>query len=358
MAAAPDRPLFGPWPARMVPLAGVLLLLVVLVGLAGLGSETLQRTVTDALIKLLVVIGLYIFVGNSGVMSFGHTAFMAIGAYVSAWLTIRPALKAFRLTALPEFVAQAELPVLPAAILAGLAASAFALVVGTPLMRLSGISAAIGTFAMLAVTISVLGNWDGLTGGSGSLIGVPIYTNMWIALAWSVVAIIAAFAYQTSRFGQQLRASREDEVAAKAAGTNVRLQRLIAFSFSAFFVAIGGVLQGHFLGILSVDAFFLRITFITLAMLVVGGMNSLAGAVVGVAVISIVSEALRQVEGGFSLGPLVVGERPGLTEVVLALVMLAMLILRPAGITGGRELSLPRFLSRRVAAGSARAKTP
>jgi branched-chain amino acid transport system permease protein len=340
------RPPLAGFRERLWPVLATGLLLLAIVALGTLGPGSLHRTITDGLIKLVVVVGMYIFIGNSGVMSFGHTSFMAIGAYVSAWLTMRPTLKRLRFPDLPDFIAQSEFSMVPAALGAGAAASVAALAIGIPLMRLSGISASIGTFAVLAVTISVFGNWSGLTGGKSSLIGVPLYTTMWVALAWAMIAIGAAQLYQNSRFGLQLRASREDGVAARATGVNVHRQRLGAFVLSAFFVAIGGVLHGHFLGILTVDAFYLNLTFLTLAMLVIGGINSLSGAVVGVVAVSFLLEGLRRAESGFSVAGLEIPSAPGLSQAALAIAMLLILVFRPAGLTGGRELPLPRALIR------------
>lgn len=316
-----------------------LLLAAVLLASAGPGS--LQRTVIDALIKLIVVAGLYLFIGNTGVISFGHTAFMAIGAYMSAWLTMTPALKRIRFTDLPDVVATAQLPVLVAAPISATAAALVALVIGFPLMRLSGISASIGTFAMLAVVIAVYGNWDGLTGGKSSLIGVPVETDLWVALVWASVAIVIAWAFQRSKTGLLLRGSREDLVAARASGVDVHRLRLVAFVISAFVVGLGGHAQAHFLGILTVNAFFLDITFVTIGMLVIGGMNSLSGAVLGVVVVSALLDVLRRAESGISLGVFDIPSLPGLSQVVLAIAMLLILVLRPAGLMGDREVGFP-----------------
>jgi branched-chain amino acid transport system permease protein len=135
-----------------------------------------------------------------------------------------------------------------------------------------------------------------------------------------------------------LRASREDEAAAAASGISVRSVRLFAFVLSAAVVALGGVLQGHFLGVLTVGQFYFEFTFLTLAMLVMGGMRSLSGAVVGTLVVSVVSEALRVAAGGFSIGDTMVPSAQGLREIGLALIMLAVLVMRPHGIMGDREL--------------------
>lgn len=320
----------------------LILLLVVIVLLASMGLGSLQRTVTDALIKLIVVVGLYIFIGNTGVISFGQTAFMAIGAYMSAWLTMTPALKRIRFSDLPDFISTSQLPVLTAAPISAVAAAVVAIVFGYPLMRLSGISASIGTFAMLAVVIAVYGNWSGLTGGKSSLVGVPVETGLWSALIWAAVAIVIAWAFQRSRAGLLLRGSREDLVAARASGVDVHRLRLIAFVVSAFVVGLGGHAYAHFLGVLTVDAFFLDITFITLAMLVIGGLNSLSGAVLGVIVVSALLDVVRRMEGGMAIGSIEIPSLPGLSQVVLAVVMLLILVFRPAGLMGEREIGLPR----------------
>ena len=321
--------------------AALVLLLVLICLLASLGPGSLQRTVTDALIKLIVVVGLYIFIGNTGVISFGQTAFMAIGAYMSAWLTMTPALKRIRFSDLPDFIATAQLPVLAAAPISAVVAAVVALVLGFPLMRLSGISASIGTFAMLAVVIAVYGNWSGLTGGKSSLVGVPVETGLWTGLLWAAMAIVIAWAFQRSRTGLLLRGSREDLVAARASGVDVHRLRLVAFMVSAFVVGLGGHAYAHFLGVLTVDAFFLDITFITIGMLVIGGMNSLSGAVLGVIVVSALLDVVRRMEGGMDLGAFEIPSLPGLSQVVLAVAMLLILVFRPAGLMGDREIAPP-----------------
>jgi branched-chain amino acid transport system permease protein len=164
---------------------------------------------------------------------------------------------------------------------------------------------------------------------------------MWVALGWVVFTLFIAFVYQQSRFGLALRASREDEFAARAAGINIYYQRLIAFVLSAFFVGLGGVLHAHFLGVIAARNYWLGITFISLAMLIIGGQRSLTGAVVGVVVISTVVELLLKIEDGFSVGALEISAPPGIQELGIAIVMLIILIFRPDGIMAGRELPSP-----------------
>ena len=305
----------------------------------GIGDKVIERTLTVALINTVMVIGLYIFIGNSGVLAFGHMAFALIGAYAVAWFTMSPFKKSFALD-LPAFLADNTLPLLPSAIISSALAALVALVVGIPLMRLSGIAASIGTFAVLMIFYTLYSNWDSWTFGASTLVGVPIYVNFWVALAWAGVALLVATIYQKSRFGLALRASRENEAAARAVGINVPTQRLIAFVLSGFFMGLGGVLQAHYVGSVVVRGFWLGPTFIALAMLMIGGQRSLTGAVVGVIVISALQEVLRKIE--------VIIELYGLSQLVIAFLMLLILILRPTGLAMGREIPWP--FGRRAAA--------
>ncbi|MBM3518943.1 MAG: branched-chain amino acid ABC transporter permease [Alphaproteobacteria bacterium] len=258
-----------------------------------------------------------------------------------------PFKKSFALD-LPPILADNAFPLLPSAIVAATLPALVALIVGFPLMRLNGIAASIGTFAVLAIFNTLYSNWDSWTFGASTLAGVPIYVNMWVAFGWVVVALFAAYFYQQSRLGLALRASRENEVAARAAGIDVAIQRLISFVISAFFMGVGGVLQAHFLGSIVVSGFWLGITFLSLAMLIIGGQRSLTGAVVGVVAVSTLFEVLRQFEIGVPVAGLTVQVPAGLRELGVAVLMLVILITRPAGIMAGREVPWP-FGGRRPA---------
>ena len=129
-------------------LAAGLLLIVVCVWASG--DRVIERAAIDGLIYVVLVVGLYIFIGNSGVLAFGNMAFMMIGAYAVAWFTMSPFKKGFALN-LPDILAENTLPLLPSAIMAALLAAGVAAVLAVPLMRLSGIAASIGTFAALMV---------------------------------------------------------------------------------------------------------------------------------------------------------------------------------------------------------------
>lgn len=327
---------------RLVPLAALAAIILAVVLLGGFADTVIQRRVTFALINLSAVVALYVFMGNSGILNFSTAGFMAIGAYTSALLTMPPAMKQTFLPDLPAFLATAQVSPLTGALAAGALAALIGLAVGWPLMRLSGIAAGIATLSLLIICYIVLGNWTSVTGGQQSLMGLLPYVTRWTAGLAAIFIVAVAFFYQETRWAIALRALREDEVAAKASGIHVVRTRLIAFVLSAFLGGVAGALYGHFLGTLRIENFYFDLTFLLISMLVVGGMRSLTGAVLGALTLSLVAELLRLAEIGI---PLANGARlaapAGLGDVVLAAVMLLIILFRPRGITGGREIAWP-----------------
>lgn len=326
--------------ARAWPLVSLLLLTTVAGLLTSAGSLSLAQAGTNMLVNMVVVIGLYTFIGNTGLFSFGHTAFLAVGAYVTALLTISADTKAIVLPGLPHALQTAHAPTIVAVLIGGVAAAALAALVGAPIVRMAPLAASLATFGVLAIVYNVASNWQAI-GGSTGLAEVPVNTTLYAALAWALLAICVAFAYQWTRSCLRVRAAREDEVAARSIGAPVARDRFVALLLSAFVVGVAGGLYAQNLGSFTPDAFFLGAAFLSIVMLLVGGMTSLAGAVVGTICISVVQELLRHVEAGVSIGPLDIPGRPGLQNVVLALLLIAVMIKRPLGLMGGRELRWP-----------------
>ena len=302
------------------------------------GFKHLQVSLTEMLIRMTLVIGLYVFIGNSGILSFGHIGFVCIGAYAAGWMTADPDWKQLMLTGLPSFLQDEQYPFMVAQVGAMLLPAIVALALGAAIMRLRGIAASIATFAFLMIVQSFYSNWDSVTAGASSLARLPTIVDPWIGLAFAVGAIAVAYLFQVSRWGLMLRASRDDDVAAKASAVRIVRERLIAFVLSAAIVGAGGGLYAEFLGSMTVNEFYLEMTFITLAMLVVGGIGSLTGAVVGTVVVTFVIEFLRTLEHGVSLSATTLQLPPGSQEIGLGVVMALILILRPTGLSRGREL--------------------
>ena len=334
-------------PRRATPLVVVTLLVLLTAGLGATGSEAFERTVATTLIYVVAVVALYLFAGNSGVLSFGHVAFMAIGAYSAALVSIPVGLKDVTLPNLPGVLAQASVGPDMAILIGGCVAAVVALVVAIPLMRLNGIAAAIGTFSLLVIVNVIISNWYNVTNGTQTLIGVPTKSTAWAILPWALLVLVVTFAYQESRWGARLRASREDLIAAQGVGIPIARERTIAFVLSAFCAGIAGALYGMSLGAFGPNQFYFNLTFLTVAMLIIGGLRSLSGAVIGALTVSALSELLKRLQDdGVDLLGLSVQPRPGLREIVLAALMLLILVVRPRGLTGGREVSWPGLRSR------------
>jgi branched-chain amino acid transport system permease protein len=294
-----------------------------------------------ALINLLLVVGLYVFAGNSGVLSFGHIAFMALGAYACALITIPTFVKGALLPNLPGFLAHAHFATTPAILIAAGFVGVLAFAVSVPLMRLSGLAAGIATLALLVIVSDVVTNDSALTGGSGNVSAIPSDVHVGQLLLWAGIAIALAFAYQQSRFCRRLVASREDEAAARSLGIHVERERRIAFTISAMITAVAGALYAHYLGSIGPGSFDLSITFLIIAMLVVGGMRSLTGAVVGVVAISAVTTILNNWEQGQSVLGVSLSLPAATTQLVVAALLVIVLVVRPDGLTAGRELRWP-----------------
>ncbi len=317
------------------------LALLLLAALSFTGSASLQRTMTEMLIRMVMVVGLFIFIGHSGVMSFGHMAFVGIGAYGVAWGTMEPAIKQLVLPGLPDMIQQATLPWIPASVLAALLAAIVALIAGSVILRLSGIAASIATFSLLAIFNVIYSNWDSVTAGSSSIVGIPTPIEVWQALAVAIVAIGLAHWHSVSRFGLALRAVREEPIAASSCGINAWRQLLVAFVLSAFVCGLGGALDAQFLGVVNPDAYYLGRTFTCLTMLVIGGSTTLSGAVTGVVVLSALIEMLVRLESGVAVAGMTLQLPTGSQEIVVGLFMMLMLIRRPTGLMAGYDWHWP-----------------
>ena len=333
-----------------VQLLAPVLLVVATAILGSFTSRAIEIYFLTAIISVAIVVAIYVFVGNSGVLSFGQISFVAVGAFAAGVMTIPLESKTGVLPDLYPLLRDHTIGNLSSLVLAAVVGGLFAFVVGVPLMRLSGLAAGIATFAVLEITHNLLREWTKIGPGATTLALVPETTDLVQAAIGTVVVIVIAFAYQRSRFGRSLRATREDPAAARAVGIDVHRQRLWAFTLSGTLAGLAGGLYVHMLGSITADQVYLELTFITLAMLVIGGVSSLWGAVVGALAVSGLDSFLSEAEQGVGVG-FTIDLPQGARLVILGTLMAAVLVLRPSGLTGGREFSLPRL--RRSAPASA-----
>jgi branched-chain amino acid transport system permease protein len=308
--------------------------------LGSLGSTTVDRAVVNALIVLILVLGLSTFTGTSGVFSFGHMAFMAIGAYVTAVLTMSPDQKRLQLADLPGSIGTWHVSPFLAVIIGALVAALFAAAVAVPLMRLSGLTASLATVALLITMRVVFQNWETFTRGTRGLILDAKSPSRETVLVAALVLLAIAVAFRFSSVGRRLAASREDEASARSVGIRVWWERGLAWVLSAFMVGIAGGLFSIYFRNISPDSFYISITFTVLAMLVIGGLKSVSGAVIGTVVVTAALELLRQIERGWTIAGVKVPSRLGMSELGLAVVLLVILIVRPDGLVPG-ELRWP-----------------
>lgn len=317
-------------------------LLVVAVAVGGtFASGAVQLQVRSVLVIAAIVVSLYVFVGNSGVLSFGHISFVALGAFAAGISTAPAAAKGTTFPELLPFLAGIEIGNIPSLILAAAIGGLAALLVGLPIVRLSGLSAGIATFAVLIITNNVLRNWEAIGPGARTLALVPRTTGFVQASIGLLLVMTIAYLYQRSRWGRMLRSSREDPFAARAVGVDIRRQRLMAFTLSGALAGFSGGLLVHLLGSITTEQVFLDLTFITLAMLVVGGIGSLWGAVIGGLGMAGLNSLLAEAERGMTLFEIPFRMPSGTRLVSVGVVMLLVLMLRPQGITGSRELKWP-----------------
>ena len=324
---------------------------IALVGIAALVgtivSTSTETYVINALVNVVIVVALYVFIGNSGVLSFGHISFVAVGAWAAGVLSMPVEEKPAIMPNLASLLRDHTIGNIWSLALAAAVGAAFALVAGLPLMRLSGLAAGIATFGVLEITHNVLRYWEKIGPGLNTFSAVPETTGLLQASLGAGLAVVIAFAYKRSRFGRLLSATREDAAAARAVGVSVYRQRLIAFVLSGALAGFAGGLYVHLLPV-NTESVYLNLTFLTLAMLVIGGATSLWGAVVGALAVSAVDSFLAEAESGIHVFGQSLDLPAGTRIVVVGALMALVLILRPAGLTGGREFTFRQRRPRRL----------
>jgi len=313
----------------------------------GWSGGAAERLFTSLLINATVVVGMQIFIGNTGILSFGHIGFGAIAGYTFVLLAIDGERKAHLIPDAPFGLV--EVTVHPVAALGAAVAvtAVVAAVVGLGLVRAGAASGAIAptviTLSLLFAAFELAVNWSDLTGGNraglsfspGSAMSGRGYAYVAFALALCVAGL-----YRRSRTARLARAVREDDVAARSLGILPAPHQLVALLLSVAVVAVGSSLRVWLTGTISPERFFIDYTLLTITMLVVGGRGSITGGVLGAVLMTVVTEAARVLSGpDIDSGPLDVILRPGLVDLALGGSMLGFMILRPRGLLEDWELA-------------------
>ncbi len=319
------------WAVLAVPLV------VVGVLVRSSGSSLAETTLISFYLDAILVLGFQVFTGDTGIISFGHVAFMGIGAYTAALTTIPTSIKLTQLPTLPDWLADVQVGLIGSVLLGAAFAAIVAAILGGALVRMRESAMAMGTLALLVVGNSVLSNWSSLTRGTIGIYGIPSRTSAWVALAGLVTIVLVARLYRFSRPGLHVQATREDPLAAAASGINVPVSRFGAWVLSAAIMGAGGALWAQAFVAFGPDEFFFDSTFALLAMLVIGGRASVTGAVIGAAIVTLVEDTLGQIEQGGTVVGISIPHIPGLVRFSIALLIILMLVFRPQGLFGRWE---------------------
>lgn len=304
----------------------------------------IQLQIIYILINMILAMGLNLVNGFTGQFSLGHAGFMAVGAYFSAWLSKQ----GFHLPGSLDVFSY-----LIYAVMGGCAAALAGLLVGMPSLRLRGDYLAIVTLGFGEIIRVVLLNMPAVGGATG-FIGIPSpgsleignlkFSSFFISysqsLFWAIVTFTVIWRLVRSRHGRFFMSVREDEVAAEAMGVDTTNTKIRAFALSSFFAGIAGSLFAHYAGFLTPATFSFNKSVDVVIMVVLGGMGSLSGSVIAAAVISVLPEILR---------PLKEWTGVDLRMVIYSMCLILMMILRPKGLFGNKELNFfNRWLTKRT----------
>ncbi len=258
-------------------------------------------------INLMVVLGLSLLTGFTGLFSFGHAGFMAIGAYISAICTMNY-----------------QMPFIIAMLIGAAVAMLFSFVIGYFTLGLKGDYFCIATLGFGESVRLIFDNLQ-FFGGSRGLSGIPMVTTFEMVVVICALAVLAMVLLIKSRHGRNMIAIREEELASQAIGINVFRYKMISFAISAGYAAIGGAIYAHYLGYLQPMMFqLIKSTELTI-MVIFGGLGSIGGSVVGAFVLTFIPELFR----AFSTWRLV----------VYGAVVILIMATRPQGLMGGMEFT-------------------
>ena len=258
-------------------------------------------------VNLMVVLGLSLLTGFTGLFSFGHAGFMAIGAYVSAVCTL-----------------YYHLPFITAMVLGAAAAMVMALIIGYFTLGLKGDYFCIATLGFGESVRLIFDNLD-FFGGARGISSIPMITTFELTLVICTLAVAALTLLMHSRHGRNMIAIREEELASQAIGIHVFRYKMISFAISAAYAAVGGALYAHYLGYLQPLMFQLTKSTEMTIMVIFGGLGSIGGSVIGAVLLTFLPELLRS----FANWRLV----------FYGAAVVLIMISRPQGLMGGMELT-------------------
>jgi len=311
------------------------------------GTDYQVRILNNMAIFITLAVSYNLVNGICGLLHLGPNAFITIGAYTSALLTLSPAEKQMSYIIEPLIwpLSVVQAPFVISLLAGGIMATVFAFLISFPVFRVRGDYLAIVTLGFGEVVRVLCNAMQGVTNGPLGLKGLPAHTNLWWSWGVAVVTVVIVTQLTNSSYGRAMKAIREDETAARAMGIDPFKHLLLAFLVSAFFSGVGGGLLAHLITTISPTLFTFFLTFNLLMIIVVGGLGSTTGAVMGAMLFTWAGEALRVVERPLDLGFITVPGIPGMRMVIFSAILMLVIIFARRGIMGRRELSWDRLLS-------------
>lgn len=329
-------------------IAGIITLFGVLFLFNTYGSNYHIRILNNIAVFITLAVSYNLVNGICGILHLGPNAFITIGAYTSALLTMSAAEKQMTYIIQPLIwpLSVLHTPFVLSLIAGGVMATIFAYLISFPVFRVRGDYLAIVTLGFGEV-IRVLANaLQSITNGPLGLKGLVPYTNLWWSWGVAVVTIIMVQKLINSSYGRAMKSIREDEIAARAMGIDPYKHLLLAFLISAFFSGVAGGLLAHLITTISPTLFTFFLTFNLLIIIVVGGLGSTTGAIIGAALFAWGGEALRVVERPMDLGFLKIPGVPGMRMVIFSIILMLVIIFARRGIMGRNEFSWDWLLAK------------
>ncbi|MDQ3801238.1 MAG: branched-chain amino acid ABC transporter permease [Acidobacteriota bacterium] len=306
-------------------------------GFFGMGVDDYQaRLLVFICINIILATSLNLINGFTGQFSIGHAGFMAVGAYSSAYFTVNYGKALEGSFGFLGETGAASVVLLLAIVIGVIVSAIMGLIVGIPSLRLKGDYLAIVTLGFAEIIRIVILNIDAVGGATGY--AVPGYASfLWIGL-FTIITIIVIHNIVKSDAGRALISIREDELAAEAMGVNVTRYKVTSFVVGSAFAGIAGVLFAHYNKFLHTNDFQFIRSFEIIIMIVIGGMGSMTGAILGAIIVTLLPELLRQLPA-IQVGATTF-QFADLRLVIFALILILTMILRPQGILGTREFGL------------------
>jgi branched-chain amino acid transport system permease protein len=306
-------------------------------GFFGTGIDDYQaRLLVFIAINIILATSLNLINGFTGQFSIGHAGFMAVGAYSSAYFTVNYGKALESAVAFLGPTAASSVVLLVAIAIGAVVAALMGLVVGIPSLRLKGDYLAIVTLGFAEIIRIVILNIDAVGGATGYQ--VQGYANfMWVGI-FTVITVVVIHNIVRSDSGRALISIREDELAAEAMGVNTTRYKVSSFVIGSAFAGVAGVLFAHYNKFLSTNDFQFIKSFEIIIMIVIGGMGSITGAILGAIIVTLLPELLRQLPD-VQLGSTTF-HFTDLRLVIFALILILTMIQRPQGILGTREFGL------------------